>query len=322
MVETCCCGMFLLFMFTTLIAFVYHFVVRWWSYFNDKNVKYVRGVPFLGSAYKSVIGIEPAAVAYRRCYDQFPKEKFVGIYEFGGRPSYLVRNPDLIKQLLITDFDHFENHAVENDLFLHILSGLQGSKWYQSTHDLSPTFSANKIRSMHTLMVKTSEKFTNTLKDADKTAKIFDTRNLFTRYANDIIASTALGIELNSLHDTDNQLFVAGCALSEFSYINALKFLANASFPTPVKLLDVCMAEEKNAKTIKKIIKETIESKKAQKGTRNDLIDFLIKAQDGQSQNDGEEDQTNVGFAVTVERPIDNKANEKLQSKSADCVKI
>lgn len=307
MFETSFCGMFLLFAFTTLLAFVYQFVVRSWSYFSDRNIKYVRGLPLLGSGYKSILGIEPAAIAYRRCYDQFPKEKFVGIYEFGGRPSYLIRNPDLVKQLLITDFDHFVSHKVDNDRFLCTLLGLQNT--------LSPAISGNKLQSISNLMIKTSKQFTETLKVTDKTAKMFNSRVLFARYANDIIASTIFGMELNSLRDTNNELFIAGRGLNQFNYKNAMRLLASSSFPTLMKLINLFNAEDKNVEIIKKNIKKAFEATKKGDIAENIVIDSLVKARDGQTQNDNEKVQTNVGFAVAFEAPSDNKTSKNVQGE-------
>lgn len=310
---TSCCGMFLLFVFTFAIAFVYQFIVRLWQYFSERNVRYVRGLPVLGSAYKSVLGIEPAAVAYRRCYDQFPTQKLMGIYEFGGRPSYLIRNPDLIKQLMITDADHFSDNKLtfENDLLGHTSFGLQ-----KSTNALSSALTGNKLRLMHSLMVKASEKFVNTVKDTDKTAKIFNCRHLFGRYATDTIAASALGIELNSLHDTNNDLFMAGRKLSEFNHFNALKFLANSSFPTAVKLVNAFVTEETHAKMLKKIAKDSIETRKEKKSSETILIDFLIKARDGQASDDGGDDKTNIGFSIPTEQLNINKLSEEIKSES------
>lgn len=319
----CChCGMLLLVLLTALIAFVYQFIVRSWSYFNERNVKCVRGFPLLGSAFKSVVRVEPAAVSYRRLYDQFPKEKCIGIYEFGGNPSYLIRDPDLIKQIMITDFDHFVNNCKftyesENDLIMYTLFGLQGSKWNQSRQALFTAFSADKLQSMHTLMVRTSKEFIKSIKDADKTAKIFNSRTLFSRYTNDIIASTVFGIDVNSMRNKNNDLFVAINALSGFSHINELKYLASLSFPSLVNLFNCCnRKEEKNSEHIIKIVKETIEERKKSDIARNDVIEFLIRARDGQVQNSNEKDNMNLGYAVKTPRSIDSKVLEAAQSKS------
>lgn len=315
------CGygsLLLLFLLSLLFAVVYQFVLRSWFYFNDCNVKFVRGLPLLGSAYKSVIGLEPAAISYRRLYERFAAQKFIGIYDLGGRPSYLLRDPDLIKQLMITDSDHFANHRFTfengNDLFAHTLLGMRDPKWQQMRSTAGPAFTGKRMRLMHELMVKSTEQFIVTLKETDKIAKIFDSRDLFTRYANDIIATTAFGIEMNSLRDIDNDFYRASSALSEFGFFDGLKVLASINFPTLVKLLDVRMSGTENVEYLRKIVMEIFEKRKGDNTVRNDMIDLLIKARDGQLERDDEDDKTDIGFATSFDSNV-GKRREQVQSK-------
>lgn len=305
------CVMFWFIISTVVFGFVYQLVIRYWFYFADRNVKFIRGVPLLGSAYKSLIGIEPAAISYRRCYELFPKEKFIGIYDVGGRPSYLIRDPVLIKQLLITDFNHFVDHKLsfknENDLLSRILFGLSGLKWHKMRSTISPAFTNSTLQKMHNLIIKSSEEFIATLKATDKITKIFDSRDLFKRYISDIIATTAFGIEINSMRDVDNDFFKIGCSLSELKPIDCLKFML-------VKFLDIRITDDKNTEFLRKILKEKIETRKKQNIVRNDMIDLLIKAQNGQLDYDDSEDNANIGFASTLESNI-GKSNDKIESE-------
>lgn len=321
MFETICSysGVILLFLCTILLGLIYQFVLRTWFYFSDRNVKFERGLPLLGSTYKSVIGVEPAAISFRRCYDHFPGEKFIGIYDFGGQPSYLIRDPGLIQQIMITDFDRFVNSkfVFENktDLFSHNSFGLQGLQWHQSRCTVNPAISGSRMRTMHSLMIKSSEQFIETLKQTTKTSKLFDSRDLFSRYANDIIAAAAFGIEINSMQDVDNNFFKAGSSLNEFRYVDGLKFLASLSFPSLGKFFDFSFNDEKNVDFIQKIVKENIESRKKQNTAQNDMIDLLIKAQGSQlhGKDDEDEDNINIGFAVTG-NPIIGQSKEETQS--------
>lgn len=299
-------AMFSFIAFTLLLCTVYQLVIRYWFYFNDRNVKFIRGIPLLGSTYKSVLGIEPAAISYRRCYEQFPHEHFVGIYDFGGKPSYLIRSPDLIEQLLITDHDAFADHKFPIE---HTLFGIRGSKWNELRLNVSPAISNSALKGMHSLMVKSSEEFIESLKETDKTAKIFNSRDLFQRYANDIIATT-IGIEMNSMRDVDNEFFKAGSSLSEFCYVDCLKFLASLNFPSIVKLLDIRVINERDAKFIEKTVKENIKARNNQSMTRNDMIDLLIKAQNGQIEHDDAEDKADLDFAATLGSNNDKSDNQ------------
>lgn len=312
-------SLFILLVLTALLCLVYLLIVRTWNYFSDQNVKFVRGMPLLGSTYRSVMGLEPAAISYRRCYEQFPKEKFIGIYDIGGQPSYLIRDVDLIKQLMVTDFDYFSDHkasfANDNDLFAHTLFGKRGSTWRRMRCTISPAFSGSRMRMMHQLMIKSTEQFIDALRETDKTAKIFDSRDLFSRFANDIIATTAFGIEMDSMRDDgDSEFLKIGRSMSEFRYVDGLKFLATLSFPKLVKFFDIRLTQEKNAQFMRRIVRQNVDSRQKYNISRNDMIDLLIKARQNDLEHDERRDDGSVGYAA-VEESMVGKSKEKIESK-------
>lgn len=100
-------------MSTILFSFVYTFVLKHWSFFSDRDVKFVRGIPFLGTAYKMLLGFEAMNDAYERIYNLYREESVIGMYDFGGSPVYMIRDPDMIKQIAVKDFDHFVNHRMQ-----------------------------------------------------------------------------------------------------------------------------------------------------------------------------------------------------------------
>lgn len=85
----------LLIVFTLIICFVYQCVVKNWSYFSKRNLKFIRGVPIIGG-YELFFGDKPFAVAFSDICDQFPDEQLFGMYMF-SKPTYIIRDPDLIK---------------------------------------------------------------------------------------------------------------------------------------------------------------------------------------------------------------------------------
>lgn len=168
-----------------LIGIIYFYVKQTWAYFNQRNIKFVRGIPLFGSCYRALLGLESPAISYQRCYEQYPAERFIGIYDVGGRPIYLLRDRKLIAQLQTTYADYFIKH---NDQF--------DNDPQQITADAD-------VKRLHAIIERCSERFVEAIKETDRNAKIFDTRNLFTRYANDVMAAIAFGIEINSMAEVN-----------------------------------------------------------------------------------------------------------------------
>lgn len=56
------------------------------------------------------------------------------------------------------------------------------------------------------------------------------------RYTNDVIASSAFGIHVNSIKDRDNEFFKIGRLGSDFSGIQTIKFMGFALFPKLMKV--------------------------------------------------------------------------------------
>lgn len=291
-------GFCLFLIFTALIAISYQLVLRYWFYFSDRNVKFLRGAPFLGTNYKSILGIEPVSISFRRCYERFSSQKFCGIYKFGGRPSYLIRDPDLIKQIFVSDSDHFDN---ENDLCAHFF-------------EKPAALLGHGMQSMHPVMVKTSEKFIETIKETDKIAKIFDSYDLFTRYANDVIADAIFGIELNSLCAADNEVVKASRMLSEFHYIDSLKFLISSSIPSVSKVLNVQEKDAKSADILRKIAQNAVNAEKISDSTMNNIFSLLKKVKDNELTSDKSADKINIGFAA-IQEPSNATHDERIQSR-------
>merc|ERR1719323_1148319 len=78
----------------------------------------------------------------------------VGFHSF-GRPSLLINDLDLAKQILITDFDQFTNrrpfevkifHAQYDDIFRKLLVTAEGEEWKQIRSLLSPIYTSAKLR--------------------------------------------------------------------------------------------------------------------------------------------------------------------------------
>jgi cytochrome P450 family 9 len=137
-----------------------------------------------------------------------------GLFEF-RRPVVLLRDPEIIKQLTIKDFDYFMDHrsviTEENDpMFGKTLVALRGQKWRDMRSTLSPAFTGlknilmprdgnlhfqnsigSKMRQMMDFVSEIGLQTTESLrKDIESGENKFEFKALASKFTGDIIAST------------------------------------------------------------------------------------------------------------------------------------
>ncbi|CRK98095.1 CLUMA_CG011463, isoform A [Clunio marinus] len=128
-----------------LIAFIF-WIYRRQSYFENHYIPYVNSIPLLGSLTDSLFG----KVSF---YDDIlgvcnqPKVKgkpFFGIFLF-HMPTVMVNEPEIIKRILVKDFQSFSNRYTTTDIHDYLgynqLFSLKNSLWKKMRGKLSP-FSA------------------------------------------------------------------------------------------------------------------------------------------------------------------------------------
>lgn len=161
-----------------------------------------------------------------------------------------VNHPELIKKISINAFDNFPNHqkmfAGKDRLLNDMLTILRGQRWKQMRNTLTPIFSASKMRSMFELV---NESIADCMEHLGEKCKVIgkpgtgfelELKEVCNRLSNDLIATTAFGLKINSYKSPHNEFFRIGQALVVFRGKPLYRFLLSVTFP---KLYKVSLSE-------------------------------------------------------------------------------
>lgn len=285
---------------TAFFAIVYHLVLKKWNYFAERNVPFVRGWPILGSLYEMFLGRKAFAVIMQNYYKRFNGHRFYGIYEI-THPVYVIREPDLIKQITIQDFDHFVNHQGSFDteldsLMTRNLFFSKDQQWKDMRTILSPAFTGNKMRMMFELIRKSTNDFGELLtREANECGKIYELKDLFSRYACNIIATSAFGLEVDSITNRDDEFYLAGKNVTNFDGWQGIKFLLFDSIPRVMKLLRIKFFEPKLMDYFRYVVMSAIDHREKNSVFRPDMIELLMQARKGTLDESGHSPKVNKG---------------------------
>ena len=81
-------------------------------------------------------------------FDEFPNAKIAGYYGPFGQPNFVINDFQLVKNILVKDFDYFSEtkdymssaHPDTNKYARSLLSVMQGDKWKKGRNLLTPIF--------------------------------------------------------------------------------------------------------------------------------------------------------------------------------------
>jgi hypothetical protein len=108
---------------------IYRYIARKNDYFSKRNVPYIKPGFFFGSLMSLVMKKISLWAHVNAMYTHMDGHKIAGIFDL-LRPSYMVRDPELIKYITVKDFDHFVDIPIiiPEDAEPILTKGLQGLK--------------------------------------------------------------------------------------------------------------------------------------------------------------------------------------------------
>ncbi|CAK1547376.1 unnamed protein product [Leptosia nina] len=247
-----------------------------------------------------------------RCYKAFPEERFVGRYEFLN-PAIVIRDLELLKKVTIKDFDYFTDHRGFADekvepIFARNLFTLKGNEWKDMRSTLSPAFTSSKIRVMVPFMEEVGNQMIEALKrkvQANNCDQLeVDVKDLTTRYANDVIATCAFGLKVDSYTEENNKFYHMGKIAASFKFRQILMFLAYSAFPTLVKKLKLTLFSKSTTEFFTNLVQDTMRAREENKIIRPDMIHLLMEAKKGKLNHDVKENAGDAGFATVEESDV------------------
>ncbi|XP_046671766.1 probable cytochrome P450 6a13 isoform X1 [Homalodisca vitripennis] len=293
-----------------LIYFFYKYHTKNYNYWKNLGVPYKEGTFPFGSIKELTLRKAHAAEAYNKVYKEFQGERFFGLIE-NGKPSLVIRDPELVKQILVKDFQHFVDRSplivIPKDGISRNLALLSGKEWKNMRHKLTPTFTSGKMKMMFILMEKCSEQLKEFLVAKVEENKPIDAKDLLGRFTMDIIAACAFGLDSNSLRGNSEFVEKLGGLMKSsrppFSAQMILMFVPELL----LRIIPVKLTKPEVREFLLNVVRDAVAYREKNNITRNDFLDLLIKIRNNKSVDDDIKSAGNTtsesesGVGLTIE---------------------
>ncbi|XP_013171919.1 PREDICTED: cytochrome P450 9e2-like [Papilio xuthus] len=286
-----------------------------YSKFSKRGVNHLKPTPFLGNMASVILRRNHFVEATSKLYNAYSDDKFLGWYEFVN-PIIMLKDIELIKTIGVKDFEYFLDHRPIVDgkidpFFGRSLISLKGEEWKDMRSTLSPAFTSSKMRLMVPFMVEVGDIMIKSLKERIQSSEggyiDVECKDLTNRYANDVIASCAFGLKVDSHTDRDNIFYKMGNVAATFRFVQLLKIIVTASWPMISKILRISVFDQNVKDFFQDLIQKTIQERESKSIIRPDLINLLMKVKKGQVTNDDSGDDNDAGFATVEESSVGKK---------------
>ncbi|XP_030379985.1 probable cytochrome P450 6g2 [Scaptodrosophila lebanonensis] len=211
---------------------------------------------------------------------------FVGIYVF-HKPALLLREPALIKRIMVKDFSDFSNRYSNSDYIKDPLGSqniffLKNPAWKEVRLKLSPFFTSNKLRNMFALIEEIGCNLDTYLRNIPLENEMersfqLEVKELCALFTTDVIASVAYGVQANSFKQVNSEFRRHGRAVFEFTFKRAVEFIMVFFLPNLVPFFGFKVVPVEAAKFLRSSINHILMERERTGACRNDLIDILIE---------------------------------------------
>ncbi|XP_071037516.1 cytochrome P450 3A2-like [Parasteatoda tepidariorum] len=302
---------------------LYRFSVRNHNLWKEKNVPYIKPLPFVGNLLPIL----------RTCLEELDVERYkkygriYGYYD-ANTPALMVSDPELVKDLYVKDFTSFIDHSefeTGEDMIAKMLIVIGGDDWKRIRMILSPTFSTGKLKRVLGIFEDCAKTLTQSFGKFADSKKPCDVYKMYSSFTVDVIASSAFSTKIDSRNDPNNP-FVRHVKRI-FDQDPGFRSILFFAVPSLMRKLGVELFPQDSLQFFNNTILEIIKQRKQTGQARNDFLQLLLECaneipKEDLKENSSEDMTQNYGSESTDRAFFKNVSNKSLTMDElvAQCV--
>lgn len=215
-------------------------------------------------------------------YEKFkPKSPAFGMYFFINA-NVVITDLEMVKNVLVKDFDHFRNRGLYSNPRDDPLTGhlflIEDQAWKNMRVKLTPTFTSGKMKMMFGTMIDISSHMLDYLENKFPSASFnVDVKEVLAKFTTDVIGNIAFGLDMNSIKDEDSKFRQMGKKLFDPKTTPIARALVLSSFRDLGRKLRIKIVPKEITAFFMDTITQTVDYRLKNKVERNDVMQLLIK---------------------------------------------
>uniref|UniRef100_A0A6P4E9E3 Probable cytochrome P450 6t1 n=1 Tax=Drosophila rhopaloa TaxID=1041015 RepID=A0A6P4E9E3_DRORH len=249
------------------------------------GVPFIPATPFVGNVWKLLRGACCFGDQFRELYesDEAANRPYVGIHVLHNH-ALLIRDPALIKRILVEDFSQFSSRFETTDPVCDTMGSqnLFFSKYetWRETHRIfAPFFAVGKVRQMYGLLESIGQKLEEHMEEKlmGKDSVELEVKQLCALFTTDIIASLAFGIEAHSLQNPEAEFRRMCVEVNDPRPKRLLHLFTMFFFPRLSRQVRTHLYSDEYERFMRKSMDFILAQREKSGEKRHDLIDIFLQ---------------------------------------------
>ncbi|XP_067006634.2 cytochrome P450 6j1 [Anabrus simplex] len=266
-----------------VLGVTYVFLSRHLRRWEKKGIPFMNPLPFVGNIKDVFLSKKNVGDIVKEAYEASEGKPFLAILAL-NQPMLVVRDLDLVKCVLVKDFNFFldRNFTADKDSEPMIARGLfamKGQQWRHLRAKLSPTFTSGKMKRMFEFVNECGKDLVSYIDKYSVDGRV-EVKDTMARYTTDVIASCAFGIQGNALRQQNSEFRQMLSKIFDFSILKGIKMAISFFAPALMVALKLKILEGDVEDYIRKTVWSTVEHRKKNDIVRKDFLDLLMQLKD------------------------------------------
>ncbi|XP_014605376.1 PREDICTED: cytochrome P450 6a2-like [Polistes canadensis] len=292
------------------IIALYFYWRQIYSYWERQGIPSVPcALPIVGNLLPLILLRKNISQLVRDWYNRYSERSMIGFY-VGMVPGLLIRDPDLIKSVLQTDFSSFHENAVKvskdadpliakNPFFTY------GEEWMTGRKRLTYAFTGMRLRILSETVRGVCKKFHNYLnkKIGEDQRVAFETKDLFARFTGEVVANAGFGIEGFCFDDNYNPRSFHEIGKKTFKTTKLQGAIQSILiyFPFLNKFIKMSFIPKDIDQFFRSIVKQIIERRREETEKRNDFFQLMNDLEKNEGQKFDEDTLASQSLSFFVD---------------------
>nr|AIL94146.1 cytochrome P450 CYP3024A3 [Tigriopus japonicus] len=268
-----------MFIFIVLVFYIYWSLTKNYGKFEKQGLFSIPPQILFGNSKDLFLQTKPMIDFYRDIYNQFGNNK-CGIFYEGPTANFFVKDPELIKQVLIKDFDHFVDLNFIPKELANLpmnefgLANALGDEWRALKSSITPAFSLKNIKNIGTNINGPALDVIDCLKKSPN--GIADLELYSGYFAMDCIGRIVFSMDFQTAKSGGNEFVKYGDGFFE-----SWRFMVASVLPSAAKHLNIAVFNPKSSGFFLRLAHQVLSGRDGANSYPSDVLGLMMKIRDG-----------------------------------------